>query len=335
VVRPFATHGPAAARTALTDAGAVTDRELAFWSAELDYRASRYTVAHDEYEALLAEPAPMFRGRIYDHYAAVLMYLDEPDKALQIGTLYRDAFPGEADAVGVYATTLAAAGRYPDAIAAAEEALRLNEGEDTLAGLAKVVALSGDHPRARELYQRSLDRAGPNRRPLRRAALGLLEWIDGDTDAAKLVLSPCLADPARERGPCLFVGGLVDREDADQYAEQLDQLAAAKDGRPPYGSPASLARLVRARTAFFGGGCLVDPRRPDVVTPMTSIDESSYALPIDFYAAYHVPYFATYALCEHAALLAARGDKSGAKALLAPVAHRAPGRTWLLTVSYE
>ncbi len=32
--------------------------------------------------------------------------------------------------------------------------------------------------RARELYQRSLDRAGPTRRPLRRAALALLEWIE-------------------------------------------------------------------------------------------------------------------------------------------------------------
>ncbi len=333
----FATHGPAAARTALTDAAAPTDRELAFWAAELDYRASRYTVAHDAYKALLAEPAPQFRGRIYDHYAAVLLYLDEPDEALKIGTLYRDAFPGEADAVGVYATTLAAAGRLPDALAAAEEALRLNEGEDTLAGLAKVAALAGDHARARELYQRSLDRAGPNRRPLRRAALGLLEWIDGDVEAAKLVLSPCLADPARERGPCLFVGGLVDPQDADRYAAQLDELAAAKDGRPPYGAPASLAKLVRARTAFFGGGCLVDPKRPDVATPMTTVDDSSYTAPLDFYAAYHVPYFATYPLCERAALLAAHGDRSGAKRLLDPVAHRAPGRTWLVTAlkAYE
>ena len=99
------------------------------------------TAAHDEYKALLAEPAPQFRGRIYDHDSSVLLYLDEPAEALRIGTLYRDAFPGEADAVGVYATTLAAAGKLDEAVAAAEDALRLNEGEDTLAGLAKVLAL--------------------------------------------------------------------------------------------------------------------------------------------------------------------------------------------------
>src|SRR5207344_1540187 len=109
-------------------------------------------------KALLDDDAPSLRGRIYDHYSSVLLYLDEPTEALRIGTLYRDAFRGEADAVGVYATTLAAAGKSKEAVAAAEEALRLAEGEDTLAGLAKVLALSGDHARAKELYQRSLDR---------------------------------------------------------------------------------------------------------------------------------------------------------------------------------
>ena len=97
-------------------------------------------------------PTTQLRGRIYDHYSSVLLYFDEPTEALRIGTLYRDAFPGEADAVAVYATTLAAAGKYPEAVAAAEEALRLAEGEDTLAGLAKVLALRGDRARAKELY---------------------------------------------------------------------------------------------------------------------------------------------------------------------------------------
>src|SRR6185369_11648940 len=106
-------------------AGAGTDRELAFWAAELDYRSSRYATARDEYKALLAEPAQAFRGRIYDHDSAVLLYLDEPAEALRVGTLYRDAFPGEADALGVYATTLAAAGKLDEATAAAEDALRL------------------------------------------------------------------------------------------------------------------------------------------------------------------------------------------------------------------
>jgi len=56
--------GPAAARTALTAANAETDRELAFWSAELDYRAGNYRTARDEYRALLDAPAPQLRGRI-------------------------------------------------------------------------------------------------------------------------------------------------------------------------------------------------------------------------------------------------------------------------------
>jgi tetratricopeptide (TPR) repeat protein len=322
-------RGPSAARSALVEAGAESDRELAFWAAELDYRAGNYTAAHDEYKALLDEPTQQFRGRIYDHYSSVLLYLDEPVEALAIGTLYRDAFPGEADAVGVYATTLAAAGKLDDAVAAAEEALRLNEGEDTLAGLAKVLALKGARGRAKELYQRSLDRAGAARRPVRRAALALLQWIDGETDAALATVAPCLPGgtdaSARERGACLFVAGVIDPAHADTAAVQLDALARdASPAHPAYGAPASLAKLVRARRGFFGGACLVAGTggTPDVL---------AYDAPLDFYAAYHVPFFATWAVCEQAAALAAAGDRASAAALLAPVAHRAPDRTWLVT----
>ena len=316
-------RGPAAARAALTAANAETDRELAFWSAELDYRAGNYIAARDEYKALLDSPTQQLRGRIYDHDSSVLLYLDEPAEALRIGTLYRDAFPGEADAVGVYATTLAAAGKMKEAVAAAEDALRLNEGEDTLAGLAKVLALAGDRTRAKELYQRSLDRAGPSRRPLRRAALGLLQWIDGDP-AAKATVAPCLSDPARERGACLFVAGAIDPEHAETIAMQLDALAAeASAARPAYGAPRALATLVRARSQFFGGACMVAGTGGHGRA-------SDYAVPVDFYAAYHVPFFATWAVCEHAALLAHDGDIAGAHALLGPVATRAPNRAWLL-----
>ena len=320
--------GPAAARAALTAANAETDRELAFWSAELDYRAGNYRVARDEYRALLDAPAPQLRGRIYDHDSSVLLYLDEPTEALRIGKLYRDAFPGEADAVGVYATTLAAAGQMKEAVAAAEDALRLNEGEDTLAGLAKVVALAGDRARAKELYQRSLDRAGPARRPLRRAALGLLQWIDGDAATATATIAPCLAGGAdstvRERGACLFVAGVIDPAQAEAIAAQLDALAAqATFARPAYGAPRTLAALVRARAHFFGGGCLVAGTGGQG-------QASDYELPTDFYAAYHVPYVATWALCERAALLASTGDRAAARAVLEPVATKAPNRTWLL-----
>jgi len=329
-------RGPQAARTALATAGTGPDRELAFWTAELDYRAANYRAAHAGYQALLAEPARELRGRIYDHESSVLLYLDEPAEALRIGTSYRDAFPGEADALGVYATTLAAAGELERAVAADEEALRLSEGEDTLAGLAKVLALSGDRARAGELYQRSLDKAGPNRRPLRRAALGLLYWIDGELERARAVVAPCLtggADAAaRERGPCLFVAGVIDPARADAIAGQLEALAAeASEQHPAYGAPASLAQLVRARARFFGGGCVVDPARPDVtVAASPERTSAAYTAPIDFYAAYHVPFFATWQVCEHAALLAAGGDDAAAVALLRPVAERAPHRSWLL-----
>ena len=328
----YTERGAAAAKSALLAAGAASDREVAFWAAELDYRAGRYEAAHDAYKALLADPARAFRGRIYDHYSSVLLYLDDPDEALRIGTLYRDAFPGEADAVGVYATTLAAAGHMDEAVAAAEDALRLNEGEDTLAGLAKVLALSGDHARAKQLYQQSIDRAGESRRPIRRAALGFLQWIDGDVDAAKATVAPCRSGGsdggARERGACLFVAGVIEPAQAEAIAKELDGLAAeAVPTRPAYGAPDSLAALVRARATFFGGGCVVAPQRADVAG---EVDERVYEVPLDFYAAYHVPFFASWAVCERAALRAARGDRAGAVELLEPVATKAPGREWLL-----
>jgi tetratricopeptide (TPR) repeat protein len=331
----LAERGPVAARAALAAAGAARDRELAFWAAELDYRAGDYARAGDGYRALLADPARSLRGRIYDHYSSVLLYLDEPAEALRVGALYREAFPAEADAIGVYATTLAAAGRYEEALGAAEEALRLSEGEDTLAGLGKVAALAEDRARARELYRRSLDRAGPARRPLRRAALALLAWIDGEAAQAAATVAPCLAGGAEaerpERGACLFVAGVVEPARAGEIAAQLEALAeAATEERPAYGAPRALAALVRARAAFLGGGCVVDPARPDVRVAEPRPDPAAYDLPLDFYAAYHVPFFATWAVCERAAALAAVGDRAGARAVLEAHASRAPNRTWLV-----
>jgi serine/threonine protein kinase len=324
-------RGASAAREALLAAGAAHDRELAFWIAELDYRAGHYATARDEYRTLLAEPAEAFRGRIYDHDSAVLLYFDEPDEALEIGKLYRDAFPGEPDAVAVYATTLAAAGRYDEAITTAEEALRLSEGEDTLAGLAKVYALKGDHAKAKELYARSLEKAGPTRRPLRRAALGFLQWIDGDRAAAAATVAPCLPGgedaTAHERGACLWVAGIIDPAHAEDIAKQLDALAAeATELQPAYGSPASLAALVRARAHFLGGGCVVaaDPSLDG------KVDVRVYDQPMDFFAAYHVPYFATWQVCEEATLLASRGERAKASDLLGTVGARAPARTWVV-----
>jgi serine/threonine protein kinase len=338
----YVSKGAPAARAALLGAGAPSDRELVFWAAELDYRSSHFTESAAQYKTLLAEQATQFRGRIYDHYSSVLLYLDDPDEALRVGTLYRDAFPGEADAVGVYATTLAAAGKLDEAVTAAEDALRLNEGEDTLAGLAKVLALKAESTspvgaaplaRAIELYQRSLDRAGPARRPIRRAALGFLQWIKGDVEAAKATVAPCLPSgtdsDARERGMCLFVAGVVDPTKASDAATALDGLAAeATDVHPAYGAPASLAKLVRARAKFFGGGCVVDPKTQPAV--VGEVDEAAYTAPLDFYGAYHVPLFATWAVCEHAAWLSSQGDRGGAGKLLKLATKRVPNRGWLL-----
>ncbi|CAN5721726.1 hypothetical protein BH11MYX1_BH11MYX1_01070 [soil metagenome] len=322
----YAERGAPAAREALVGAGAPNDRELKFWAAELDYRSAHYATASTQYKALLAEPALEFRGRIYDHESSVLLYLDEPLEALRIGTMYRDAFPGEADAVGVYATTLAAAGQLDRAVVAAEDALRLNEGEDTLAGLAKVLAIKGEYARAIELYKQSVERARPVRRPIRRAALAWLQWITGDP-AASATVAPCFAEDAAipERAMCLFVAGVVDVTRTDAAVTELEKLAAAAtETRPAYGAPASLAKLLRARKQFFGGACVgKGDGSPE------GIDEAVYSVRQDFYGAYHVPLFATYEVCEHAALLKARGDAAGAKALLQEVASKAPGRVWL------
>jgi hypothetical protein len=133
----YTERGAAAARAALVGAGAPSDRELAFWAAELDYRSSRYEAAHDQYKALLAEPAPQFRGRIYDHYSSVLLYLDEPDEALRVGTFHPARSRGGC-AVGVRATL-----RRPGKLDAASPLPRraaAHRGEHTRR-LAKVLAL--------------------------------------------------------------------------------------------------------------------------------------------------------------------------------------------------
>jgi hypothetical protein len=129
---------------------------------------------------------------------------------------------------------------------------------------------------------------------------------------------------------CLFVAGVIDPANAEARGADLDQLAGeAVATKPAYGNPTSLAQLVRARVHFFGGACVIDPKRADVATAVSTIDESAYTASLDFYGAYHVPFFATWAVCEHAAWLAARGNRDAAIALLRPFAERAPNRTWL------
>ncbi len=329
-------RGPRAARAVIA-AAPEKDRELAFWAAEMAYRAEDYDAAAAEYGKLLDDPAPEFRGRIYDHDSSVLLYQDRADEALAIGAMYKNAYPAEPDAVGVYATTLAADGRLDEAIAAATDAKNLAEGEDTLAGLAKVTAWKGDLPDAVALYAQSMQRAPDSRRPIRRAAIGMLEWMQGHGDEARTAVAPCLPGGAdaeiHERAACLFVAGVVGTSaEADQAAKALDALAAeATDIHPAYGRPAQLAALVRARQQFFGGGCVMEvsppPAAPSDPAAIASL-EAAYAMPMDTHAAYHVPFFFTWADCEAAALAAARGDRAHAAALLERHA-RAPGRFWI------
>ncbi|MBP9085000.1 MAG: serine/threonine protein kinase [Kofleriaceae bacterium] len=332
-------RGPGAASEALTATRAIPDRELKFWAAEMQMRSGDYAGAQTAYAELLTSAASQFRGRIYDHYSAVLLYFDKPQQAVRIGKLYRDAFPGEADAVGVYATTLAVAGQFAEAALAADEARRLNEGEDTLAGLGKVYALQGDLVRARDLYRKSMARARDARRPIRRAALALLQWMDGDAAGAAVTVAPCLPggedSGIRQRAACLFVAGLINRSDAEVMAQQLEALAhEATIAQPAYGDPRVLADLLRAYATFTGFGCLL--AKPQVPVTPVALDAATratlrrvYQAPFDFYVGYHVPLLSTWQACEAAALDAATGDQPAAIQRLTELTARAPGRYWV------
>ena len=330
-------RGPAAAREALA-AAAGGDYELSFWAAELAYRAGDFAVALPIYRELHRTATRRFRGRIFDHYSSVLIWADEPAAAVEVGARYHDAYPGEPDAVGVHATTLAVAGQLDRAAELAEEAVTLSRSEDTLAGLAKVRALRGELDVARQLYAESLAMAPPARRPLRRAALALLAWMQGDAATADAAVAPCLPGGADagvpQRAACLAVAGLIAASDdprVDAVATELDALAAAATPtRPAYGNPSALAALVRAHRRFAAGGC-VGPRPAALVAPAdVAATERALAQPLDFPSAYHVPFFATWAVCERAWLARAAGDRDAAVALLAGAAGRAPGRWWLV-----
>jgi tetratricopeptide (TPR) repeat protein len=336
----LATRGPAAARDELPAAAAARDRELGFWRAELAYRARRYDLAEVEFRALLAADDPTFRGRIYDHQSAVLLHADRPEEALAIGRAYAAAFPAEADAIGVLATTLAAAGRLDEALAAARDAVALNEGEDTLAGLGKVHARRGEFGPARDAYRRSLERAPPARRPLRRAALALIEWQRRDEAAAVTAVAPCFPggeDAAiAERGPCLFVGALLDDARVPAALAELAALdAAGTPLHPAYGFPEALAAILEVKRAHWDGGC-VQPRAPGPRAPPPRAAELAARLVgvRDFYAEYHLPFVHDLARCERIALLARAGDPTWRAELTAALTTR-PDPTPLAILAAE
>jgi tetratricopeptide (TPR) repeat protein len=328
-------RGPAAARELLADAG---DRERGFWAAELAFRAGDYRAALTEYRALAAAEAPRFAaGSTTTTPRCSCGPTRSTPRAPSASATTRRS-PARPTRSGCTPPPWPPPAITPRATALAEEALGLHRSEDTLAGLGKVVALRGEPAAAISLYEQSLALAPPARRPVRRAALALLQWLAGDDAAAAATVAPCLtgADAAApERGLCLWAAAVLDPTRADELAAALDGLAtAATPTRPAYGDPAALAALVRARAGFFGGGC-VGRRRPGWVPPAAPAEdavatlERALAQPLDFYGAYHVPFFATWALCEQAALARALGERDRARALLAPARTRAPGRWWL------
>ena len=321
----LADRGPAVARSSLRADAPGGDREIAFWLAELAYRAHDFDTAEREYEALLRSDVARFRGRIYDHASAVLLFEGRTMRAEQVGRLYAQAFPGEADAVGVHASTLAVMGRFDEAFARAREALALHESEDTLAGLGKVEALRGNLAAARGNYERSLARAEAPRRPLRRAALGVLWLVDGDRQRAAAAVAPCLDGGedagARERGACLFVAGLAEPVRIPALVLALERLASlATPAAPAYGDPHALARMLTARSILGPGGCIEAPEPAaarDYIAPARAAEaRASLAGARDFYATYHVPFLDTWAACASAALAEAEGEpRDAARAL--------------------
>jgi tetratricopeptide (TPR) repeat protein len=334
-------QGPLAAREALlsSDKGRAAtsasksppDPELAFWAAELAFDAGRYDEANAEYRALLKLPEPPFRGRIYDHASASMLFRRRTVEALEVGRRYAEEFPGEADALGVYATTLAHRGRHAEALRYATLALSLSESEDTLAGLAKVHALRGDLALARQGYLDAMRAAGPPRRVLRRAAAAMVALAQGDAAGARRTTAPCRAGGAeatqRERGACLFVAALADPPARDDIIRQLTTLAADSRAEiPVYGNPAGLADLLRSLEEFDGGGCVTRSRGPVGVggdPPEGVLIQADF--PTDFFADYHVPFFNTWALCNTALETAWRGDPAAGKTLLEEAAAAFPG----------
>jgi len=335
------TVGPHAAQQAIRADVAATLPELAFWKAELSFRSGDFTEAANGFQSILLLPDPPFQGRAYDHLAASLIFRQRTPEALEAARGYATAFPGEGDALGVLATALALAGRGEEAQQVAETALRLKEDEDTLAGLGKVQALAGDFAGARDSYLIAIVRAGDRRRVLRRAALGMLWLVDGDAARAREAVAPCLPGGTDAtiptRGACLFVAGLAEPSRIPQLVQDLEALAAAGTLQSPvYGSPASLANLLRARALFDGGGCISSARGP-VQGPDFDAAEVERLLSGqgDFYAAYHVPFVDTWAQCSLAALHAARGEPEHGRQLLRAALGAYPGRGTLVVALAE
>jgi tetratricopeptide (TPR) repeat protein len=313
--------GPAAARAPLA-AFVGKDAELTFWDAELAYRAQAFGEADRGYRSLVAAGESRFLGRIYDHEVAVLLTLGDTAAAVRLGAAYARAFPAEADALGVHATALAAAGQTEQALALASAALELHDSEDSLAGLGKVLALRGQLALAGERYRASIASAPPWRRPLRRAALGAIDIMEGRVDDARAVTAPCMPGGAeaaeRTAAVCVAIAALADVSLTDVAVATLERLALAPPPEVPYGEPAKLARVLRARARLDSAATCCDAHL------LAELDELLVGAD-ELFVGYHVPFLATYAVRLRAQARILAGEHGDAVALLAPVIAARPG----------
>jgi serine/threonine protein kinase/tetratricopeptide (TPR) repeat protein len=322
------TEGPAAARGKVH--GGQPDRELAFWEAELAYRANQFDDAAAGYHTLLASPLKRFRGRIFDHYVACLLYRDRIPEAVEIGEAYAREYPGEADAVGVQATVYAVAGRLDDALRLAEEARGFAENEDTLAGLAKVRVLRGEFHEAEALYRRAIELAPVTRRPLRRAALAAILLMNNRVDDARAVVTPCLPGgeevPQRTASVCLFVAGLADPARIPEILPELERRAHLAPPSVPYGRPDALAQILRARQIVAEGDDANDGSVAQAEQLLAGAD--------DIYVTYHLPFLSSYVPRFRAQLRILVDDyKGAAEVLAAPLAARPADAAALLQLA--
>ena len=294
-----AARGPARARAALAGAGAPTSASSrsgppSSTTAPRNYATAQRPVQGAARRSRARVPRPDLRSRLVGAALPRSTRRGAARSARSTATRSR----GEADAVGVYATTLAAAGKLDDAVAAAQDALRLNEGEDTLAGLAQgardVHGRSRTRARSRSTSARSIapaPTAGRSAAPRSRSCSGSRATPPPRSRPCSRAC-PAAPTPPNTSAACACSSRASSSPaHAETIAHELDALAAeATPTHPAYGAPATLAKLVRVRAHFFGGACVAGGPAGRGDDPTL---DAAYTLPLDFYGAYHVPLFAT------------------------------------------
>jgi tetratricopeptide (TPR) repeat protein len=327
------TAGPLAARKVLPAAVESPDPELSFWRAELAYRSGDMAEAELSFRAIADNPNVRFRGRLFDHLSAVLLLHHKTMEAEEVGRAFVEAFPAEAEALGVHATALAMAGRLEEALPAAEEAVALRDDEDTRAGLAKVLAMRGELEAAAAGYEKAIAVAPDARRALRRAALGMVRLLQGDRDAAAAAVEPCItgADAALPSlGAAHFVAALASPARLDDMLSRLSRLSSdAKRARASLERPEHIARLLKAARLVGAGAFASDFAAAEPTDAACEEARKLLVGPCELATIYHVPHAAPLAW-----LVAARAQRDGGATLRTALAAY-PGSPHLLLALAE